>query len=275
MRRRALLAATGTACGVLAGCLDIDSRFSGSPADARESLDLAVPEIQLRTSYLYPTHPDAAAVRAGGSDQFIFLDVATESTVSYQDISLQLEGEAETPVERVGRETMDSVFHHGWMADSALPARPYEGGDGLVGFSVPRDIAPVESATLVAETKEKRGEWSAPAETVAQLHTPPEFEASLSLPEEIVWESTFEAELSVTNDGGRAGVFVAVLGVESAMHPNRITTTVPAGETETWTTQLEYPSPFEGGSDEPRASVTYELDSGEEVVTATTTVVAD
>lgn len=291
MRRRTVLASTGAVFAALAGCLDSDSSSPGespaedgnrtdeenSPTDSTDdsdlaALDLAVTDVQLRTLYLYPTHPDAADVTSTGSDQFVFLAVETDSAVTRRDFSLVLEGEATDAADRLGDDILYSL-NRGWMADPELPTTPYDEGEGLIGFSVPRDIDPVESATLVAETEKKRGEWSLPVETVEQLHTPPEFEASLSLPDELVWEADFEAEMSVTNAGGRAGIFVAIFGVESATHPAIISTTIPAEETVAKTVDSSLPDPLEGGPVERPDSVTYTLEWGAGVVEETARVV--
>lgn len=94
-----------------------------------------------------------------------------------------------------------------------------------------------------------------------------------SLPEEIVWQSEFEAKIEVSNEGGREERFLGMFGIENTDHPRAVQVTVPPDETRTEVVSEELPSLFEGHPEEPPGSVTYELDTGLGVIEETTSVV--
>lgn len=277
MHRRSVLACVAVTLSGLAGCLgdsgESDQDQTSTPTQTPD-FDVEVTGIQYRTAVLYPTHPDAAAVFTSGGGQFVFLVVETDSEVSLHEFALRVRGDEDEHTTAVDTGLLNRVFNEGWMADSALPALPYEDGSGLLGFSVRHDVGAVEAVELVVETDAGTREWPFPAEKARELDESPVFDVSLNLPDEVIWESEFDADLAIRNDGGRDGQFVAIFGVESAQHPRTVSVTVPQGSSKSESIGVEFPSPFESRPDEPPDSVTYTLDWGSAVIEETIPVVA-
>ena len=258
-----------------------------TPDESAESNGLHVVGVEYRTGFLYPTHPDAATVRASETIQFVFLAVETDSRHAPEAFELVIDGGEETssPTGAPLRQLTDQ----GWVADRGLQEwvedadwtvddppetlEQYQNRRGLLAFTVPTDVGPVESVELVVEDSDTSAEWAFPAEAAAKLGKPPAFEASLTLPEEIRWESEFQAEIEVANEGGREGRFSAMFGIEDPMHPRTVQVAVPPGETKTETVQDEFPSRFESRPEEPPESVTYQLDTGIELIEESTPVI--
>lgn len=268
--RRHVLVATGGLLAGTAGCTDV--RLAGSGTDDRE---VTVTDLDYRTAFFYPAYPDAAGIVASEDEQFVFAVAETDAAVTADDFELVVDGDTYASTRSPGGVPMDDIFG-GWNADE-WPAEPYAEGSGLLAFGVPRSVGPVERAELRAEADGRSGRWEFPDDRAGALGQPPETSASLSLPDEIVWESRFDAEMTVTNDGGRRGEFAALFGVQGSEHPVRVRLPVEAGAERTIKVEGRLPSPAGGGTDGdgPPEEVTYVLDRGFEVITDTAPVVEE
>jgi hypothetical protein len=260
MQRRRFLAVCGA--GLLAGCLgessaDTPDRASDTPddgspgssgsdtpgsdggtdtgGDSGDGTGLSVSVEKLQPALVAMSTPDSIGVYSADRTQYLFLQLAVErgEAPARSELSFRFDGDEHDLLEADGPRDL-------WRLYDEEESR-YDGdrGEGWVCFPLPATGAP-EGAGLTwgdnvwvpsPEVRERLGaespplsvEWSAP-DTV-EMGEPP------------------AVEVSVTNEGDRAGRFVGALnrsGPRVAYTPVTATSRpIPAGETETWTLETD------------------------------------
>ncbi|WP_435176126.1 hypothetical protein [Halorussus sp. AFM4] len=288
MRRRTLLALTGSSVAGLTGCLggtrtggttdSTTDAATGTTADSTGTTDRRTTDettvnadVSIAVDALQPGlvtrgTPDSIGVHPTDG-QYLLLDVTAEGPAppSADDFAFQLGETARMPV------TMEQSrriwrFHgeKNWRYDG-------DSGEGLLLFELPESVESGEPDE--AALAWPGGEWRPDDELRRRLVSPePSLSVSADLPDEVVASENPTISVSVTNDSDVPGRFVAGLNRAGPMVAHtpvsRISMLVPAGETKTW--KLNDDSLMGGPSDENVGDgdpdMTYYLDWGDERV---------
>ena len=285
MRRRTLLALTGSSIAGLAGCLG-GTRSDGTTDTTAETgtttgssatserptanettvnADVSVAVDALQPGLVTMNSPDSTGVYPRDG-QYLLFDVTAEGPAppAADDFSFRLGDATRAPVTdqrwRIWR------FHgnEDWRYDG-------DSGEGLLLFELPESVDAPESAE--AALAWPGGEWAPDEELRRRLATPePPLSVSVEIPDTVAVSNDPTISVNVTNDGDVPGRFVAGLNragpMVAHMPVSRVSVLVPAGETKTWKLQDDsimggYPNENAGDGD---PDMTYYLDWGDDSV---------
>ena len=284
MRRRTLLALTGSSVAGLAGCLG-ETRTGGTTdsttgpttdstatTDRRTATETTVnADVSIAVDALQPglvtrNSPDSIGVHPTDG-QYLLLDVTAEGPAppAAEDFAFQLGETRRAPV------TMEQSWRiwrfygeKNWRYDA-------DSGEGLLLFELPESADAPGPAE--AELAWPGGEWRPEDELRRRLVAPePPLSVSADFPDEVAASENPTIGVSVTNDGDVPGRFVAGLNragpMVAHMPVSRISMLVPAGETGTW--ELNDDSLMGGYSEENVGDgdpdMTYYLDWGDDSI---------
>ncbi|MFD1512012.1 hypothetical protein [Halomarina rubra] len=226
MKRRRLLTLLGAAALPVAGCLDT-TESPGTPSSdttapssetATESPSFAVENVGTRRQALTSgVHLDVAA-HAG--TQFVGFDVTETGTPTHRtrlgsQFAVDLDGTRYPD----GYDTVTNTL-------GVVPR---------VGVPVPDDVAPDEGAILQVDGDAVVDRWALSEETLTALASPAAFVVeSVEVPE-TAEPASFEASVTVRNEGSGDGVFLAEFGAAVVSDVAEVEFAVPAGESVTHT----------------------------------------
>jgi hypothetical protein len=257
MRRRDLLALTGSLAAGLAGCLSTfgagtptgsgtrtDDQSETTPSDQTTTesesttTGAADASVSVRTDALQPgvvtmTTPDSIGV-GRSSGQYLFLDVTASGDVlpDREDFSFQFAGTTHRPVPVDDSKRLWRAYgEENWQYDQS--------GEGFLLFRLPASVENATTDAVEAALTRPGGEWT-PDESVRRrlvtLHPP--LSVSFEVSETPSVSEPPTVEVSVRNDGEVPGRFVAGVnrsGPRVAHRPvEHLSFLVPAGETKTW-----------------------------------------
>jgi len=250
--RRALLGSVAVGVVGLAGCAgDGDAGPASTTRAARETTTpdetagdgaatdrapIALDGVDVRSSFLYLTHPDAAGVAAPKGTQYVFADVRPTAVDAVPP-----EYDALTLAAGDGR--FDATPSPGPAAsppEVLVDERPYdpdERGAGWVAFAVPEPLD-TDRVALTYEADGRAFSHAFDADAVESLaDAPPRFElVDADAPESVAPGDSFEVSVVVENAGEADGVFRAALNQTRPLYaPNAVELAVPAGERREWT----------------------------------------
>ena len=283
MDRRRFLAATGSGVSLLlAGC-----RTTETVPDTETTLELGetyetvagetitAANVHIHRSALYALDGYPPQVLVLPDRQLVFLTLlGTEPDAVFCEagsFQLLLDDERYRGATEVGDDVElagVSLFHEFVHVPS-----PTDEEQATVAWEVPLDVASERVAVeWVGDDTTARWDW--PDSRVRALRNPSRFRVeALDLPETFACDEPFGAAVRVANDGGRQGLFNAVVGPpELGRHHGWewMSLRVPAGETAIWAEELQYPpSRSDLTCDERTDSATFELDWGIGTRTAT------
>jgi len=259
MRRRHLLALCGAGLAGLAGCASGQSAEPASQTDdapgggdggpdgdgSPDGEDTATPDgstpggsldasvLALQPALVHLATPDSLGVSSDPDTQYLFLSLSVTDgePPARSELAFRFDGEHHTPLEADGptdlwrlyddeRGRYDAGSGEGWVC-FPLPATGAPEGAGLTWADSVWVPSPDVRERLAAESPPLSVEWSVPDSVEAGVSP--------------------AVEVSVTNEGERAGRFVGALnrsGPRVAYTPvTAVSRPMPAGETETWTLQ--------------------------------------
>ncbi len=300
MHRRQVLALLGTSVAS-AGCLSGDDEptsarsptsTAGSPSSAGSPTSTAAPEplavgeahetasgwtvtvsaCHLRRSVFELFVPDAVRPLAPASTQFVFLTVALHDSDSLVpepgSFRLLVDDAAYRGSASVGGADLDMELSLPNDDVHLRPATAAESGNAraTVGFEVPLDIDP-EHVVVEWTGDGETARWAWDPSLVDALGRPPSFRVvDVSVPESFACGDPFDVSITVANDGGRPGEFLAVVPVVDPVfqeHPPTVTIDVPANGEATWDGTLQFPPEFGPGDCEgDMGEVAFELNWG-------------
>ncbi|NHN59932.1 MULTISPECIES: hypothetical protein [Halorussus] len=267
MRRRTLLALTGSSIAGLAGCLGgtRSDGTAGTTADATmgttggsggttersgattttANADVSVALDALQPGLVSMNSPDSIGVHPTDG-QYLLLEVAAEGPAppAADDFAFRLGETTRPPVTEQQWRIWRFYGEKDWRYDA-------DSGEGLLLFELPESAHDGESAA--AALAWPGGEWRPDEALRRRLATPePPLSVSVEIPEEVPVTDHPTVSVSVTNDGDVPGRFVAGLNRSGPMVAHtpvsQVSVLVPAGETETW--ELDDDSIMGGYQDE-------------------------
>lgn len=276
MRRRHLLALSGSLLAGSAGCLSAsapeapatqnattDASATTTETDApttTESVDVSVALDALQPGLVTMTSPDSIGVR-GDDRQYLLLDVSTPDDAdppARDSFAFAFDGTDHRP------ESVEEPWRFWRFEDAEAAFYDADSGEGVLLFELPAS-AERDDASLGLTWP--GGEWR-PGEAIRKrlLAPTPPLSVTLDVPGSIERAESPTVSVTVENDGDVPGRFVAGLnrsGPMVAYTPvERISLSVAPGESETW----EHTDSLFGGDvpdervgdDEP--DMTYHLD---------------
>ena len=237
MRRRHLLALCGAGLAGLAGCASDQptADTATTPDRASPAGSLAASVLALQPAVVTLATPDSLGVSGEPDTQYLFLSVSVtaEDPPARPALTVRFDGDKYGPLETEEPREFWRRYHDERSRYDA------DSGEGWVCFPLPATGAP-EGAGLTWSGNV----WSPPPDVRARLaaESPP-LSVSWSVPDSVEAGSAPAVEVSVTNEGERAGRFVGALnrsGPRVAYAPaaseSRL---VPAGGTETWAPETD------------------------------------
>jgi hypothetical protein len=245
MQRRRFLAVCGA--GLLAGCLGESGddtpddtgkpgSSGGGPDDGTDPGTVGGPTLSVSVGKLQPalvamSTPDSIGVYSGDRTQYLFLQLAVErgDPPARSELSFRFDGDEHDPLEADGPQDLWRLY------DGEESRYDADSGEGWVCFPLPATGAPEGAGLTWADNV-----WvPSPAVRDRLAAAAPPLSVEWAAPDTVEMGEAPTIEVSVTNEGDRAGRFVGALnrsGPRIAYIPvTAISRLIPAGATETWT----------------------------------------
>ncbi|UPW01190.1 hypothetical protein M0R88_03575 [Halorussus gelatinilyticus] len=259
MRRRALLACSGTALAGLAGCLSGSSGdpTTGTDESRTETTAETTSETAETTTETAPTatvsvtldalqpglvtmnSPDSIGVHPTDG-QYLYLDVTTEAGAppAREDFSFRFAGSEHAPV------SMGWPLRTWRVRSGRTETYDRTAGRGLLLFELPASADETDADGTTAGTDAALtwpgGEWRPDESVRRRLAAPdPSFSVSAEIPETVPVSDSPTVRATVKNESDVPGRFVAGLNRAGPMVAHtpveRVSVPVPAGESKDWT----------------------------------------